>query len=240
VRKDDGSLCGGVFPRSFYSGTGDFLLEKVHPGTATLIASAPRYAPQEVSDVAVKGGQVTSGIEFRLLPGSTISGVVVSAADSRPVAGADIQLSTVIGREYGADPDMKAITAEDGSFQLDDVGLGEQTVEVKHPDFVPASVTVTVREGIEAQVTIRLGLGGMIAGYVTANGEPSVGARIQLTDPEEIIRFTETDDSGYYEFRDLSTGTYELLVTNFQARPGFQNASVDVLERHITEKSFEF
>jgi len=241
IRNTDGGFGGQIPRRDFTAGSGEFLHDNVPPGIARVIASASGYAPREIDGITVKSGEVTSGLEFPLSPGGTVTGIIMSAADSRPIAGAKVSIRAMFDQEVGFERmALKAVSASDGSFELKNLAPGGHTVMVEHSDFVPTRAIVTAREGVETRTVIRLGLGGVLAGYITANGLPSAGARVELGIRGAGPRFAQTNASGYYEFKALTTGTYTMMVTNIQRAPGFQEATVQIEEGRVTQKDFDF
>ncbi len=232
-------------PRTFHSEAGEFVMDNIEPGMTSLKASAVGYAPQEISDIVVESGQVTSGIEFYLSQGNVVRGTVVAASNSRPVPGANIYLGGLPRDQWQQERDVTAVTGADGSFVLKDVGAGEQTIGAKHPDFAPATVMVMVRAGRDAQVTIRLGVGGIVAGYVSENGVAAPGAYLNLNRPDgSYHQSSRTDEDGYYEFKGLAIGIYRVYATLPTSEPGerraSQQATVEVQEDRITEQNFDF
>ena len=231
-------------PQRYHSESGKFLVKIDAAGTVALKASAPGYAPQEVTDIDIEGGQEITGVMFYLPRGNVIRGTVIAAADSRPVEGARIYFDDA---PIGAQPrDVAAVTGADGGFVILDVAAGEQVIGAKHPHFMPASVVAMVREGRETEVTIPLEVAGMIAGYVSENGLPSSGARINLAGTDGYQRGSApTDENGYYEFTSLAPGRYELEAypSSFDEPGGLkavEQAIVEVQQGYVTEKDFGF
>ncbi len=235
------------FAKGFQSEVGEFLMENVSPGEVTLKASAAGYAPQEIPDILVQSGQTTTGIEFYLCKGDIVRGMVVAASDARPVAGANIYLGGIPEDPLVRERNAIAVTSADGSFVLKDLAAGEQTVGVRHPEFATATAVVTVREGEENQVTIRLGPAGIVAGHVSENDVAVSGATLFLNGSGTDHRYHDrgrTDIDGYYRFQGLAAGTYRVsayLPTPVTGELGqTQGATVEVQEGSVTEKSFEF
>jgi|GEM_PF-3110397 len=233
--------------KHFHSDEGQFLLDALRPGTVTLRASATGYAPRELADIEVRSGEVTSGIEFRLSEGQIVRGVVVAASDSSPVEGANIYLGSssldaTIWEEFR---DIAARTAADGTFVLKDLAVGGQIVEAYHPDFMSASVWVTVQEGSETQVTIRLEAGGVVGGHVRLNDTASSGARMNLEGADGLDAYADTDKDGRYEFKKVPAGHY-VIHASVDVSEGpdspwrTQHAIVKAEEGGVTVRDFAF
>jgi len=142
------------------------------------------------------------------------------------------------------DQSVKAVTAGDGSFVLEGVPPGDRVLGVRHPEFVPTSVPVTVGEQNVTKVTIRLDQGGSIVGRVTENGVASPGSSIILTKGDG--RFgdphTRTDTQGFYELRGLGKGTWALsaLLRGSSGTGPLQSTTVQVEEGRVVEHNFDF
>jgi protocatechuate 3,4-dioxygenase beta subunit len=125
----DGQTRSGSEPAaSFRDVNGRFEIPVVEPGTYELEVSAPGFAPVVVGGVDVPaGGDGKAQVQLEAA-GGVISGVVLSAADSRPVAGARIELDS--GYFGGA-----VVTDESGRFRLERVRDGLRSVRASHHDF---------------------------------------------------------------------------------------------------------
>ena len=230
---------------TFLSETGEFVVENIELGTATITVLAEGYAPQELSDIPVESGRETSGHEFHLSQGNVLRGLVIATSDSGPVSGAGIYLGLLPRYPWEEQRGLKAVTADDGSFLLRDLAAGEHALWVKHPDFAPTSLGVTVQEDRETLVTVGLGAGGTIAGYVIEDSLAASGAQVVLRGEDEFHRFTSTDADGYYELVKLPPGTYQVSATPAWVKEAGayaprHSASVEVEKDCVTEKDFEF
>ena len=242
----DGIPFEGQDSHGFSSARGRFVIEDVHPGFATLTATAAGYTAQKAADIVVASGEETSGIEIQLSPGNIVRGTVMDASNARPVAEATVYLGGIPDFMSEAQT-LKVVTASDGSFVLREVPAGEQVLGAKHPDFAPTSISVNVQEGDETQVTIELDTSGMIAGHVTENGEVFPGARVMLGGGPQMIGqpATHTEADGSYEFKGLATGTYRIIAAlpspeAASGREPLLSAEVEVEEGYITEHDFDF
>lgn len=241
------NLDGVLFERqasdSFSSEGGEFVIENVQPGVVRVTTSASGYTQQELREIVVQSGEVTSGIEFLLSRGYVVRGTVVAASDSHPVAGADVYLGGIPDQRYKKQK-VKVLTAADGSFVLNGVPAGEQALGVRHQDFAPTSVAVTVDEGEVTDVTIELRTGGIIAGYVTQNDIASPGASMILNPQTQgpWQQSARTDSEGYYRFKGLVTGVYSIIaaLTGSSGSRPMLSATVEVEEGYIAEKNFDF
>jgi hypothetical protein len=233
-------------PRFFHSDTGEFVVENVDLGSATLRASATGHTPQDAPDVEVESGRVTSGITFRLPAGNVIRGTVIAASDSRPIARAGLYVDALSEEPWLPDEEADAVTGTDGSFVLKDLPEGKQPIRADHPDFAPGSVVVEVEPGKEIQMSIQLSRGGTIAGYVRDDGAPVHGANLNLHSQDRSLQeHTDTFSDGYYEFTHLPSGTYELNVRvglpmpPFEGRKPDKEVTVKVEDGRTTNQDFD-
>jgi hypothetical protein len=223
-------------PESFHSETGEFTVVPNRLGKVALRASAFGYAEETVYlDEELTSGEQIRDVEIRLAPGATIRGTVVAAADSEPVAEAEVYWRSSSPNAAWQPRTVQAVTDEDGAFLIADLRAGEWHFGVKHPGFAPSGViSVELKEGQEQEVTIRLEAGGTIAGYVTVNGKPEAGVKIRSSGPERLIREITTDEDGYYELAGAEAGRHGLSARDRH------HASVDVEPGRITRQDFEF
>lgn len=142
--------------------------------------------------------------------------------------------STATVRIEGAD--ASAVVAPDGTFVLDGVPAGVQTlVAVSGTDGQAAAVCVWVEPGKVTNVG-RLALrdAGQISGLVTsqATGDPVAGALVTVVEevssgPDQMahpVRVAYTDRAGSYTVSGLPAGDYVVTVD----KEGFESASLSV------------
>lgn len=92
-----------------------------------------------------------------------------------------------------------AVTGADGAYAFENLPAGEYQVRVS----------------AETTTTVAAELGNYdIKGYaLDATDAPYVGARVELYDEDgELVSWTTTDDSGYYEFTEIPAGNYTVKV----------------------------
>jgi len=96
-----------------------------------------------VAGVLVGCDEETVGPETR----GTLTGTVESAETSAPIPRANVTTSP---------PTQSVLTAEDGTFSLDNIPTGNYTVTASKSDFGSRSVTVRVEEGQTSNASILL------------------------------------------------------------------------------------
>lgn len=171
---------------------------------------------------------VPARLDFRLVPGATITGVVVRDSDGAPVAQAEVRATR--GSTFARSLVRAVHTAADGSFTLR--GLPPGSVKLDAHDAtrtlrVRAPVTVGVgigeaRTGIE----LRLGVTPMLRGRVRdASGKAEAGAQIVAL-CGTISDRQQTDASGAFALA-ARAGTCQLLATASDGRQASTSALVD-------------
>jgi hypothetical protein len=130
----------------------------VPPGSATVIVSADGYAAIR-EDVDVYG---RTRRDFRLTPGTSISGKVIRADDKSPVADAILELVPADRRDSAAR--LSAASAADGTFHFENVAPGRHTITAEaerlattEPVEVTADIGVTTTDVVvEMSTTYRI------------------------------------------------------------------------------------
>ncbi len=202
------------------------------PETVTAVAAEARgYLPDDVSVTVQPGATVTADLVLTPLSESkgTITGIVLSARDNTPIAGAAVSAlfggviepnSSVAG--FAADVlGMEAVTDADGAFTLT-VPTTITQLGVRAKGYEPQLVPVTVTANETVTLSIKLAPAeihvGEITGMVTADatGTPIPGALVNAVLPvwitplqsgarqdawEPLIFSTRTDSTGKYLLR---------------------------------------
>lgn len=178
------------------------------------------------------GLQTLERIEILMAPAPRVRGRVVDASGG-PVAGVTVRAMTP-GREdirmFTGREDEKAVTGEDGRFQLD-VVPGDSTILVAGKEGSAPEIKSLEEIGIDRELSgieIRLVSGGSLAGKVLGpGGEPAPGERVQLTylgrasepgsvDPwtflqiKEFNREIRCDENGAFRLSHLTSGTWRV------------------------------
>jgi RNA polymerase sigma factor (sigma-70 family) len=178
---------------------GRFTLTGLAPGRHRLSASADGVASSQWLELSVQAGRISSEIVLRLAATTRVSGIVTDGRDA--VAGATVVIKTPLRCD--------AVTQRDGSFVLDNVSRGVQTLDVVSYEVrEPKSLVVDAEEISGVRVVVELM--ASIAGTVTQRGRSFAGATV--FGGRGIS--ASSDDDGHYIIRGLTPGKYRLSAEN--------------------------
>ncbi len=194
-----------------------FRLTDLTPGSMMLIASRQDAFIQEMRNVTAPAKDVN----IELPPGGRIAGHVVDKATHQPVTSFQAGVSTARGgggMVVQTPPMLKAFTADDGAFTLENLRPGSTQVVVSAPGYTQGRVAnVEVQEGkTTPDVTVELETGVKLVGKVTGpDGSPLAGVAVapdQSSRGGRVMRFdtmgstTATDPKGEYTIEALEPG----------------------------------
>jgi len=227
VQKDDAAhVPSGRGRRGKVSVVGGYVIEDVAPGTATLRATAPGYLPQEISDIIVESGQITTEVDIYLVPAAIIEGFI-TRDDGKPVTAT--QWVTVFSLSDPNQEVARAGTASDGFYRVDSL-IGDTYTVVAHfrtgKRVFKDSATVQIRTGEIARVDFEMGITAGIMGTVSSpQGYGVVGVIVRPASETVPFSFqnwpsleSETVDyvlcqaDGTYEIADLPAGSYNVTA----------------------------
>ncbi len=215
---------------------GQFELNKVKPGTATVFAVAKGYLLGHVVVAEIDAGETVSDVILELMPGG-VKGIVVNA-QGEPVAGAFLVEGKAPNWFYTKDLAI-AKTDADGTFVVENLSAEARILSADHVDYIPASVKI---DPLSAQdIRIVLSEGGSVEGYITENGSPiadaNVGISMSLSNDN---RQTRTDKSGFYSFSALESGTASIAASIGEQRRRRRLVSAEVGGYAVTKVNIDF
>ncbi len=157
----------------------------------------------------------------------SIAGTVTNATDSTAISGATVSVDT----------GQSATTANDGTYTITDVPVGDRTVTASADGFDSASPTVTVSENATATADFALSPTpvGSIAGTVTnADDATAISGATVLV--EDTGQSATTDANGDYTISDVPTGDHTVTAS----ADGFQSASPTATVSENTTTTADF
>jgi hypothetical protein len=157
-------------------GEGRFALW-VRPGAITLAAEAVGYAPARIARVAP-----TSDVVLTLTPGSTVQGVVVSAADGAPVPGVEVRAVPV--GSWASPLHRSAVSDRDGAFSIRGLEPNGYTFVAEGAGWrgqTPSALIVGLAESIGG-VRVTVSSAALVEGTVVqrADGQPCASGSVTL------------------------------------------------------------
>lgn len=143
-------------PRSQRSTDGAFSIDRLAPGTYTLLVDSPGYGPGKVENIAVESGRVVRGVVVRLTRGAVFRGVVLERDSRRPVEGVHVMVRDMTRRARGLGS-LEAYTDDEGRFVIDGVGEGRRSLRLVRDGYVSQIVAgVEARDRDEARREVLL------------------------------------------------------------------------------------
>ena len=186
---------------------GEFEINGLPRGTFTLQARHADYCPEE-QKVKVSKGEITEGVEFQLVQGGMISGVVLAKVDMQPIADATVKASTA---STFLIPDMAAAeskTDENGLFDIIKLEPGTYSLTASAPDFAEKTIEdlKLAENDAVTNLIIELSQGGSLVGTVRdLAGKPLAKRMIVAVGPGGQ-RMAQTDEQGDYAIRNMKEG----------------------------------
>jgi uncharacterized protein YfaS (alpha-2-macroglobulin family) len=204
------SLTGRQLGRATTRSGGGYSLEAPGSGSYVLIAAADGHQPHAstvvVGDEPVPYDVVLSGT-------SGLAGLVVSAADTLPIANAMVVVTDIRGEVI-----TTGKTADSGAFSFEELPPGDFTLAVNAAGFRPTALPVEVTGTGTTRIEIALRAGAQLQGTIRAGADrrPLADARVTLVDAAgNVVGTATTGSDGAYAFTDLDAGEYSLVASGY-------------------------
>jgi hypothetical protein len=179
------------------------------------------YDQDSADPVGVTAGNTTSGINFKLDPGGSISGTVHQADGTTHIEGATVYASQIDG--YSS---KSAVTDSEGNYTINDLAPGSFQVYAQKEGFAREYYNGTYDENSATPVVVNaaattaginfvLEQGGSISGFVyqSSGNIPISGAWVYASLFDDTVgMYSTTDESGGYSIEGLPTGQYRVHV----------------------------
>jgi hypothetical protein len=226
VARADGSPVAGAqvyasepgwgFGNATTGGDGTYLIEGL-PATGknyTVTVEAAGYVFVSQSEVPVKGGNLTVGVNFVLQPGGSISGKVTEVDSTMPISGTVVFAVAPEGG-FGL-----AVTSGDGVYRIEGLPVSTHyAVTAQMGGYVTASYgDISVRGGdVTDNVDFALTPGASISGKITEEDgkTPILGANLYVVALDGSHGFATTDRDGNYSIESLPPS--ENYILNVEA-----------------------
>lgn len=197
---------------AFKHAEGRFSLEGIERDE---IGIAVRAAGYGTSYASIARRDADAEITIVLYEEAALSGIVLGP-NGEAIAGAKVFLDSDDFGEWipSMDASASAVSDEAGRFRIGHLEPEEYTAIARAEGFAPARADVTLHQGRDAEVTLRLEAGASIEGLVRNNGQTATAsvslASIMGGDYQEII----AAESGRFRFSGLPAGNYVLGAWN--------------------------
>lgn len=180
---------------------GAFRAERVPAGSVSVSAELFRYRGDQDTVVLERGAEEDVRLALEPITTGTVRGVVLSAADGKPVGGATVTIGNLTARSDAA-----------GRFEIEQVPAGDRSVRASLRLFEPGESRVGVEAAVAVDTEIRLtpitygAISGTVVDAVT--GAPLEGAAVSAG-----RHSTRTDAAGAFELQRVSAGDISVLAS---------------------------
>ncbi len=191
---------------------GVFCLEAIGPGRYVAQARVDGVAFGESVEIDLAEGEGVRGILVDLHPTCTVRGRIRMARSGEPMQRAGVG---VVYRDGGGSGESaRAISDEQGRFELRDVPPGSNRIRAWHKDCAPSEIDVELLEGQVLDRDIELGAGTRTHGRVALDGAvPKVWVQLMVQTPNlDNSRFPTMAADGSYEARGMEPGPWFVCV----------------------------
>ncbi|MBI3818690.1 MAG: carboxypeptidase regulatory-like domain-containing protein [Planctomycetes bacterium] len=183
--------------------------------------TADGFSETDITDITVKSGELTREINIKLIPGGTIDGRVVDAANGEPIAGAEVEAVDASDQDLGMRMPGDR-THADGKFEIKGRRAGRVRIVAYHDKYVEtSSEIVELRPGERVEIPLlTLGRGGAVIGVaIGRDGLPLQNAQIQsyfsepkpsATPPRHAWRNPTAGADGSFKLEGLQPGTWTI------------------------------
>ncbi|HUP46976.1 MAG TPA: carboxypeptidase regulatory-like domain-containing protein [Thermoanaerobaculia bacterium] len=196
---------------------GSFTIGDLAPGSGMLMATKPDEFIQHNQPITIPADD----LEIKVPPGGRVAGRVVDKETKAPVTSFDVGVSAARGGGgmiFVGTTRQRPITSDDGTFVLDDVPTGPQTLVVNAAGYTSATIpAINIEEGKSTpEVTVEMDRGSRIIGRVTsASGSPLANVAVRVNPPSgpmvrppsfSMASAAITDTSGEYAIEAVEAG----------------------------------
>lgn len=213
---------------------GRYRLEGLKPAKYTVVANSRDYEKHFSGEIEVKPAKEIEH-NFTLVRGGRIYGKVMDA-QMAPVANAAVTCA-MVGNE-GHAMVRTSYTDRNGNYEITGLPAGQYTVRRDETNFAkfilpdPKSrVTVKAGESVEFNLFDRKENTARIYGRITLDGKAYKNKSVVLAGGNMIgfaADTTTTDDRGYYEFNNVSLGSYQIAQGGGRGMPSLVRQRVYV------------
>ncbi len=192
---------------------GNFAFDDVAAGGYRLLAYSDAHLSSEPFELVLAPEQTFEGVTLILRLGLVVSGKVIDAGSSLPIAGAGIT-TWENTRERRQRITRRAQSADDGSFTLSGLVANPWGVRAQAEGYLDAQTSFELSETENPPLlTITMVRGADLAGRVlNGQGDPVPGAGIYIMRGDDYVSQSRSDDEGYYRTDAMEPGAYTMYA----------------------------
>lgn len=191
--------------------------------------------------------------DFKLIPGATIEGVVLTGPEATPVPNArvsfvDSRSGSFGGQVTNASADGRMVmTDEQGRFRLTGVRAGIVGLTARAPGYAsvaPEEVALGIAEQITG-VELWVSKAYTISGYVVPKGEPEGGIEgvlvgaWKMQPPSMLVANTPTASDGYFEIHGVRPGSWQVGALSEDHLLTLSGASLTIEDQNVDDLLIE-
>jgi large repetitive protein len=203
----DNQVTGGM---AITDANGKYTINYLEGGTYKVEASFNGYVISKKENISVALNKITPNVNFILIKGASISGIIREKNTSNLIADADVYVST---ENYVTIDSSKS--QSNGEYSLNGLLKGFYTVSVQATGYVKSSVSgIKIDEGTNlGGIDFNLEKGGSMSGLVVRSdgGNPVPEARVVASGSTGSKSVSSSSD-GTFEITGLEEGIYEVSV----------------------------
>lgn len=209
---------------------GNYEIDELSPGDYFVVAQANNY--QDATSAASISPSSTTIVNFSLSPNpGTISGTIIDAATTNPIAGAHILVFS------GSNLITFSVSDPNGTYVIPNLAPGTYFVLVRANGYRAAVSSEIVIAGTTTIANFALNsIPGTVTGQITnsCNGFPMPGALVVIREGSSVVGFTLSDRNGNYLINNLAPGDFQVsaskrnFLTNSATGTVMSNAATTV------------
>jgi RNA polymerase sigma factor (sigma-70 family) len=214
---------------------GHFDIELIGPGIYIVQVSIDGYAWMSSQPVTVESATGIAPIKLKATSGGSLAGSVLDPS-GKPVAGAMViplsKAHSASNADHFESQAGAATTDTHGTFLLQHLAAGSETLKIIHPDFAPLIVgNLKIVEGQTTHApSTNLLVGGSVDGIAfDGQGQPTANATLIFQDdqywhheesPTSRMASVVTDDQGHFHVDHLPHQPIWVQFADMEYRPG--------------------